>query len=216
MINPVVTSLTIALPRKELLHGKEYFTGIMKQPAAGPIRLSVRGFEGDGVGDTKHHGGSDKAVCVYIHEHYRYWETTLKTALPTAAFGENVTLSGITEAGVAIGDVFRLGTALVQVSQPRQPCNTLAARFGRSDMVKLVVDAGKTGFYLRVLEEGVVQQGDAFSLMERDSRSVTVAFANQVYHHDRKDREGIEQVLAVPALAASWRESFEKLRGQMA
>lgn len=216
MTGPIVGSLNIGLPRREILHGKEYFTGIVKQPVPGPVRLTRAGFDGDGVGDGKHHGGPDKAVCVYNLEHYGYWEKTLRMPLPVAAFGENVTVSGLPETEVCIGDVFRLGTALVQVSQPRQPCTTLAARFGRSDLVKLVVDAGRTGFYLRVLEEGIVKQGDELVPVDRDARAVTVAFANRVYHHDRKDREGIEKVLSVTALSASWRESFEKLRSQLA
>ena len=176
----------------------------------------MNGFEGDGVGDTKHHGGPDKAVCVYSLEHYQYWERTLGTKLPDAAFGGNLTVSGLQEADVNIGDIFQLGTALVQVSQPRQPCNTLAARFGRSDMVKLVVDAGRTGFYMRMLKEGVVKQGDALSLVKKDDHAITVAFANSVFHHNRKDSDGIERVLSAPALSASWRESFEKLRSQLA
>lgn len=215
MTLPIIESLNIGLPRKELLHNKEYFTGIVKRRASTPIRLTKNGFDGDGVGDAKHHGGPDKAVCVYSREHYEYWERTLCTKLPSAAFGENLTVSGLQETDVCIGDVFRIGTALVQVSQPRQPCKTLAARFGRSDMVKLVVDAGKTGFYLRVLEEGTVKQGDALSLVKKDDHAVTIAFASNVYHHNRKDRDGIERVLSVTALSASWRESFEKLRSQL-
>jgi MOSC domain-containing protein YiiM len=174
--------------------------------------LTEQGFEGDGVGDRKHHGGSDKAVCVYSLDHYSFWERTLGIPMPQAAFGENLSVIGMGEDSVCIGDRYRIGTAEVQVSQPRQPCGTLAARYGREDFVKLVVDSGRTGFYFKVVKEGRVQAGDAVTLVEHDARGVSVAFANQVFHHDRKNRAAIEKVLSVPALSASWQKSFHELR----
>jgi len=208
----IVASLNTGLPRNENFSGKEIFTGICKQPATGPLYLGIPGFENDGVGDLKHHGGNDKAVCVYSLVHYPYWEDVLGIKLPVAAFGENLTVSDLTEEDICIGDVFELGTALLQVSQPRQPCRTLAARYGRDDLVKLVADSGRTGFYFRVLEEGKVEQGTALILKERDPRAVSVSFANRTYHHDRKNRDAIEKVLAVPALSASWQRSFQQLK----
>ena len=204
--------LSIGLPKKEVFQGKELTTGICKTPVAGPCLLTKQGFEGDGVGDLKYHGGIDKAVCVYSIDHYPYWEKTLGITLPQAAFGENLSVSGMLEDGVCIGDLYRIGTAEVQVSQPRQPCKTLAARYGREDFVKLVVDSGRTGFYFKVIVEGRVRTGDAVTLIERDARGVSVAFANQIYHHDRKNREGIAKVLAVPALSESWQKSFQELQ----
>ena len=207
-----VESLNIGLPKKELFYGKEIVTGIRKQPAAGSLHLGKLGFENDGVGDLKHHGGDDKAVCVYSQDHYPYWEDVLGIKLPVAAFGENLTVSDVHEDHICIGDIFQLGTAVVQVSQPRQPCRTLAARYGRDDLIKLVVDSGRTGFYFRVLEEGIVKKGDELILKERDPRSISVSFANHTYHHDRKNCEAIEKVLAVPALSASWLKSFQELK----
>ncbi len=208
----IIQSLNVGLPAKEMFFGKEVITGICKKPVMGPVHLGKTGFAGNGVADLKHHGGPDKAVCVYGANHYPYWEEVLKTILPAAAFGENLSLSNVDEAEVCIGDIFQLGTSVVQVSQPRQPCSTLAARYGRSDMVKLVVDSGRTGYYFRVLEEGIVETGNVLILKEMDRNGTTVSFANRIYHHDRKNREGIEKVLAVEALSASWRESFIKLR----
>ena len=150
----IVESLNIGLPGKEFFYGKEIITGICKKPAGGPLRLGRFGFEHDGVGDLKHHGGSDKAVCVYSLDHYAHWEDVLGIKLPAAAFGENLTVSNMHEDDICIGDIFHLGTALVQVSQPRQPCRTLAARYGRDDLVKLVADSGRTGFYFRILDLG--------------------------------------------------------------
>ena len=208
----IVESLNIGLPKKENFYGKEIVTGIRKQPAAGSLHLGKLGFENDGVGDLKHHGGDDKAVCVYSLDHYPYWEDALGIRLPVAAFGENLTVSNLHEDDICIGDIFQLGTAVVQVSQPRQPCRTLAARYGRDDLLKLVVDSGRTGFYFRVLEEGIAEKGAELIFKERDPRSVSVSFANHTYHHDRKNCAGIERVLAVPALSASWQKSFQELK----
>jgi len=208
----IIRSLNVGLPVKEQFFGKEIVTGICKKPVLAPVPLGRSGFQGDGVADTKHHGGWDKAVCVYGTNHYHYWEKTLRSVLPVAPFGENLSLSHLDEAAVCIGDIFQVGTAIVQVSQPRQPCITLAARYGRADMVKLVVNSGRTGCYLRVIEEGIAETGDAFILRERDRLGITVAFANRIYHHDRNNRVGIDKVLKVEALSASWRESFIQLR----
>jgi MOSC domain-containing protein YiiM len=207
----IIKSLNIGFPKQETFCGKEFVTGICKKSVAGSVHLSRQGFAGDGVGDRKHHGGEDKAVCAYSLDHYPYWSSVLGIAMPGAAFGENLSVSGMVEEDVCIGDSFRLGTAVVQVSQPRQPCGTLAARFGRADFAKMVVDSGRTGFYFRVLAEGLVQAGDSISLVEQDPRGVTIAFANHIFHHDRKNREGIMKVLSLPALSGSWQRSFHAL-----
>jgi MOSC domain-containing protein YiiM len=208
----IVKSLNIGLPKREIFHGKEVTTGICKSPVSGPLYLEKLGFKGNGVADLKHHGGPDKAVCVYSLEHYPYWEDVLGIKLSHAAFGENLSVANLHEDDVCIGDIFQLGTTVVQVTQPRQPCRTLAARYGRNDMIKLVVESGRTGFYFRVMEEGTVEKGDTLILKERDSHNITISFANQIYHHDKKNSIGIEKVLAIPALSASWRQSFQNMR----
>ena len=207
-----VKFLNIGLPKQEVFFGKELTTGICKKPVSGPLVLTPQGFAGDGVGDRRHHGGSDKAVCVYSLDHYPYWERILGIPLPQAAFGENLSMSGMEEDSVCIGDRYLIGTAEVQVSQPRQPCGTLAARYGREDFVKLVQDSGRTGFYFKVVKEGTVQAGDAVTLIEQDDRKVSVAFANQVFYRERKNRGAIEKVLSVPALSATWKKSFQELQ----
>ncbi len=211
----IIQSLNIGLPKKELFQGKEFITGIGKQPVSGPITLTLLGFEGDGVGDVKNHGGRDKAVCVYSIDYYPYWEKELGIKMPNAAFGENFSVAGLKETDICIGDIYQAGTAVVQVSQPRQPCSTLAARYGRPDFVKTVVDSDRTGFYFKVIEEGKVKAGDAIVPVEQDSRRVSITFANHIFHHDRKNREGIERVLAVPALSESWQKSFRELKEKL-
>ncbi len=204
----IIQSLNIGLPKEELFHGRKYITGMCKRPVNGPLSLTNLGFEGDGVGDLKHHGGNDKAVCVYGIDNYGYWEKVLDRKMPEAAFGENFSVTGMKEDVVCIGDIYKVGSAIVQVSQPRQPCSTLAARYGREDFVKLVIDSGRTGFYFSVLQEGLVTVGDRLDIVSQDLHGVSIAFANRIYHHDRRNRNGIEMVLAVPALSASWKKSF--------
>jgi MOSC domain-containing protein YiiM len=211
----IVESLNIGLPKEEIFDGNPITTGICINPASGQVTLGALGFDGDGVGDTKNHGGPDKAICVYSLDHYPYWEDVLGIKLPPAAFGENLSVSNLKEEEVCIGDVFQLGTATVQITQPRQPCKTLAARYGRNDLVKLVVDSGFTGFYFRVLEEGTVEMGTPLVLMDKDPKEISVAFANRIFHHDRNNREGIESVLAIPALSEAWQRSLQKLRKKL-
>jgi MOSC domain-containing protein YiiM len=211
----VIVSLNIGLPRREIFGGKELITGICKRPVQGPVLVRRTGFEGDGVGDRKNHGGADKAVCVYSLEHYPFWEKELSTTLPPAAFGENLTVRGLREEDIRIGDVLRAGSALFEVSQPRQPCKTLAARLGRADLPKMMTAAGRTGFYMRVLEEGTVSPGDELRLVREDPLGVTVAFANRIHYHERDNLKGIERVLAVPALSGAWRDTFRKMKEKL-
>ncbi|MBF0344842.1 MAG: MOSC domain-containing protein [Nitrospirae bacterium] len=207
-----VISLNIGQPKVELFYGKSITTGIAKKPVTGSVLLARTGFEGDGVSDTRHHGGIDKAVCVYSINHYVHWERVLGGGtLPAAAFGENLTVSGLVEGDVCIGDIYRIGSATVEVTQPRQPCNTLAIRHGRPNLVKLVVDAGYTGFYLRVLQEGYVEAGVEVVLKERMFPEVTITYANNVLHHDKKNLPAIRKVLSVPALSEAWQRSFREL-----
>jgi MOSC domain-containing protein YiiM len=155
----IVESLNVGLPKEEIFDGKPITTGICKKPVSGQVTLRALGFDGDGVADKKNHGGIDKAICVYSLDHYPFWEKILGIKVPAAAFGENLSVSNLKEDDVCIGDIFLLGTAAVQISQPRQPCKTLAARYGRNDLAKLVVNSGFTGFYFRVLQEGIVEMG---------------------------------------------------------
>jgi len=207
----LIESLNIGFPQKETFYGKTFHTGIRKRPVSGPLYLKKLGFDGDGVADLKNHGGQDKAVCVYSLDHYPYWEEILGTKLNPPAFGENLSVSRLKEDDVCLGDTFQLGTAVVQISQPRQPCKKLTALYGRNDLVKLVVNSGYTGFYLRVLKVGRVEAGNTLVLLKKEYHQISVAYANQIYHHDRKNREGVESILAVSTLSDSWKCDLRKL-----
>lgn len=213
MVRAEIVSLNIGQPKPAAFNGKEVSTGLFKTPADEPLFLSRTNFEGDGQGDLVHHGGPDKAVCVYPHEHYPYWERELQRSLEYGAFGENLTIRGLAETDVCIGDIYRLGEASVQVSQPRQPCFKLSMRYGKPEMPLLVQETGFTGFYFRVLEEGLVSPADGLTRTWRHPLGVTVDYANRIMHRDKGNFEGIRRLLAVEELSANWRRTFEKRLG---
>lgn len=205
-----VLSLNVGKPKETDFRKKSVLTGFFKEPVHEAVFLSSVNFIGDGQGDLVHHGGVHKAVCVYPFAHYSYWERALDRPLSYGAFGENLTISGITEQDVCIGDSFQLGEAIVQVSQPRQPCFKLGLVYERKDMPLLVQDTGYTGFYLRVLQEGMVSPEDKLVPLTRQAQAITVAEANRLMHHDKQDLVGVRRLLEVEELSPSWRKTFEK------
>lgn len=184
-------------------------TGFRKRAQTGPVWLGYQGFRGDEQADRRNHGGVDKAVCVYPARHYAAWCEEL--GLPgfgPGAFGENLTLGGIDEDAACVGDVFRIGSARVQVSQPRQPCWKLGRIHGVPDLAARVERNGRTGFYFRVLEHGAVSEGDLLELLERPFPDWTIRRCNEVKHH-RKDAVDEARALAsVPPLSGSWKDSL--------
>ncbi len=172
------------------------------------MRIGVLGVDGD-EHVYEDHGGPDMALLAYPVEHYAHWRA-LGLELPDAgALGENLTVAGLPETAVHLGDTFAVGSTLVQVAQPRTPCYKLAARFGRKDMPLLVQDTGYTGYLLRVLVEGDIGAGDEMRLVERQSHGVTVAEAGRVVNVDRNDLATARRVLAVDALGSSVRRKLE-------
>ncbi|MCM3636305.1 MOSC domain-containing protein [Sporosarcina luteola] len=205
-----IISLNVGKPQ-DLQFGKiDVTTGINKKPVAEPVYLSKVNFDGDGQGDLVNHGGVDKAVCVYPYEHYPYWEEELGKTLDVGAFGENLTLRGLTEDEVCIGDSFQIGEAIVQVSQPRQPCFKLSLIHDRKDMPLLVQNTGYTGFYFRVMKEGIVSPSDELVHISRPELAITVSEANRLMHHAKDDVDGARKILQLDELSASWRKTFNK------
>lgn len=205
-----IISLNVGKPKEWQFGKKEVLTGICKQPITEPVFLSKVNFDGDGQGDLIHHGGVEKAVCVYASEHYPYWEEELEKTLEVGAFGENLTLRGLMEDDVCIGDSFQLGEAIVQVSQPRQPCFKLSLIHDRKDMPVLVQDTGYTGFYFRVLKEGIVSPFNQLVHIKRPELAITVTEANRLMHHAKDDLEGARKILQLDELSTSWRKTFNK------
>ncbi|WIL49717.1 MOSC domain-containing protein [Bacillus bombysepticus] len=203
-------SLNIGLPKEVTYGGKVVHTGINKKQVKEPVYLSFVKFNGDGQADLIHHGGVDKAVCVYTGDHYPYWEKKLNQDLVYGAFGENITVSGMSEEDVCIGDTFELGQAIVQVTQPRQACFKLAKKYNIPKLPLYFQETGYTGFYFRVLKEGWVSSVDTLKRLQSDPKGVSVAFANRIMHKEKQNIEGVKRILEVNALSNSWRKSFEK------
>lgn len=205
-----IQSLNVGKPRDLQFGRKEVTTGINKKPVAEPVYLSLVNFEGDGQADLVNHGGRDKAVCAYPSEHYPHWEKELGKPLDASAFGENLTLRGLTEDELCIGDSFQMGEAVVQVSQPREPCFKLSLIHGRKDMPLLIQNLGYTGFYFRVLKEGIVSPSDELVHISRPALAITVTEANRLMHHDKNDLDGMRTLLKVDELSEGWRKTFQK------
>ncbi len=206
-----VLSVQVGLPRTMDPQGKAWTTATFKNPVAGPIQLSREGLAGDGHADLVNHGGVDKAVLAYSAAHGAEWarEGFPEGALP-GALGENLTVDGLTEADVCLGDVYDLGSARVEVSQPRQPCWKQSQRYGRPDLVARIVQTGRTGWYLRVLREGTVEADDVMTLVARPHPEWTVSRANRVMHFEKTNREMMAELVGCPALAEAWKRSLRK------
>ncbi|GAE06744.1 MOSC domain-containing protein [Paenibacillus sp. JCM 10914] len=203
-----IVSLNVGKPVTVEYQGKDLSTGIYKQSVTGPLFLTRFNFEGDGQADLVHHGGVDKAVCAYPAEHYPYWIKSLNKPMPYAAFGENLTLRGLLENAVCIGDVYQVGEAVLQVSQPRYPCFKLSQKHGVKDMPARVLHSGYSGFYFRVLEEGKVSDASPIVQLQRAEDGVTVLETLRMMKDGRKDEQGLVRMLEIPALSASLKQQF--------
>lgn len=210
-----VVSLNVALPsvRHYGEAGREVFTGGDKSPVPQAM-LRRENFDGDGQGDRENHGGPDKAVCVYPLDHYAHWEEALSCPLPPGAFGENLTVLGAVETAVRVGDVFRVGGAVVQVSQPRVPCWKIGAKNGYGRLAAEATRVGYTGFYLRVLSEGLVGAGDGFEIVEEHPDGISVADVNDVMYGRSRDPGLVRRLAGLPELAADRRAFFAKKRAK--
>jgi MOSC domain-containing protein YiiM len=206
-----VISVNVGLPREVVWKGKTVLTGIFKEPVAGRIPARRLDLDGDRQADLSVHGGPAKAIYVYPAEHYSYWRAQFPTMdLPWGMFGENLTVEGLDEKTVHIGDQLRIGTARVVVTQPRFPCYKLGIKFQRDDMLKRFLQSGLSGFYLAVLAEGEIAAGDPITLLERDENAVSIADFLDLYIHDKKNLPLLQRAVAVKALPESWREHFSE------
>jgi MOSC domain-containing protein YiiM len=210
-----LVSVNVGLPRQVPWQGTTVRTSIYKSPVAGAIRVGKLNLEGDQQSDPSVHGGVHKAVYVYPSEHYAWWRAQLDLPdLAWGAFGENLTVAGLTEAAVMIGDRLRVGTAELQVTQPRLPCYKLGIRFGRPDMEKRFLQSGRTGYYLSVVCEGALEAGDAVALVARAEESMSVAEVVALHRADRPDADLMRRAAELAALPPGMRDHFRKLLAQ--
>lgn len=204
-----IVSLNIGKPITVDYLGKPLSTGIYKQPVQGPLYLSSVLFEGDGQADLVFHGGPDKAVCVYPFEHYAYWEKVLSKKMEYASFGENLTVRGLLEDKVYIGDVYQIGEAVVQVSQPRYPCFKLSQKHGVKDMPARVLETGYSGFYLRVLQEGYLSADSRIIQLESHPDQVSILNVLKLLTNGRQEAAALRQMIDLEVLAESVRTKFQ-------
>ncbi|MBI3574645.1 MAG: MOSC domain-containing protein [Gammaproteobacteria bacterium] len=204
-------SVNVGLPRTVSYRDSNVITGVYKEAVAGSVWVRRLNLEGDGQADLKVHGGEHKAAYVYPHEHYAFWARELgRNDFSFGQFGENLTVEGLLEDAVFIGDIFRVGEVLVQVSQPRAPCFKLGIRMGNASFPARFTAANRTGFYLRVLEEGRVAAGDAIVLAERAKDSVSVSSAFRLRHGTGGTRAEYERAAQISAFSSSWQAAFGK------
>lgn len=211
-----VVSLNIGRPQIVIVGGQQYSTSINRKPVDGPLELTLLGFVGDRVSNDEVHGGPDKAVCCYCHEHYAHWSGVLGRTLEIPSFGENLTTEGMPETDVCIGDVFRVGTAEVQVSQPRLPCSKLAGKLAEPRIIKWIFENQFSGFYFRILKPGTTKMGEAFARLSHPHPDLTIAQMVRYRADKTLGPEIRERLAGLPELSESWRENFRRAGGEPA
>jgi MOSC domain-containing protein YiiM len=212
VITMKILSVNVGRPRQIVSNGKSITTGIFKTPIHKRIKVSKLNIEGDGQADLSVHGGLNKAVYGYPSEHYDYWRREFPSMeLPWGMFGENLSMKGLLEDDVHIGDRFRMGTAILMVTQPRLPCYKLGIKFDRDDMPERFLASGRTGFYFAVIEEGELGEGDAVERIEVEANRVSVTDILSIYlKREDHDVHLLERALQVEALPPGWRRRILK------
>lgn len=205
-----IVSVNVGQPREIQMNGRVLLTSIFKSPINGRVAVRRHNIEGDRQSDLRVHGGPYKAVYAYASEHYQYWRQQLPEAdLDWAAFGENLTLEGLTEEDAHIGDDYRVGSAVLRITQPRMPCFKLNLRFGRSDMVKRFWSSGFSGLYFSIIQEGHLEPGDKVELLQRQTQSLSIADVVRLYKGEAQDEDLFQRALQAP-LHGSWKQEIRE------
>jgi len=204
-----VVSVNVGRARTVEWQGRSVRTSIYKSPVDGAVRVERSNLAGDEQADPSVHGGVNKAVYLYPAEHYAFWRAELGE-LPWGAFGENLTATGLLEDAVYVGDRLSVGTAELTVTQPRLPCFKLGIRLGRSDIERLFLQSGRTGFYLAVTREGEVKAGDAVGVVQRAAESVSIAELVELQRTDRPDPERLRRLACLGALPEGLKRRFQR------
>jgi MOSC domain-containing protein YiiM len=217
MSHASVLSIQVSLPREIGTEGaanpmdQKWFSGFYKQPVTGPVHAGKTLLSGDGQADLRVHGGPDRPILAYCAEHYPRWEQELGlSGMPFGGFGENLTISGMDERSVCLGDQYSIGDTLVEVSQPRQPCWKLARRWRNKELPAFVIAHNRGGWYFRVLHEGMLDAGMKVELRERPMPKWTIARAIDIMYHGKDDLEASRELAECPYLSTDWREYFQK------
>jgi MOSC domain-containing protein YiiM len=204
-------SVNVGQPRPVSYHGRDYATAIYKTPVRGRVRVRHLNIDGDAQGNLRTHGGPDMAVYAFGHEHYAHWVRDLgRNDLGFGAFGENLTVTGMMEEDIAIGDVFAIGDVRLQVTEPRTPCHKLAMKFEDDDLPRRFAVTGHVGFYFRILQAGEIGAGDAITPVSKDPAGLSVAEVLGLWADPGAAATRLARALAVPALSATWRGRFAR------
>jgi len=205
-VDAQILTLAVGMPRTVRHGGRDVETGIFKSAVDGPLRVSLLNIAGDGQADLSVHGGRNKAVYAYPHRHYADWEEELgRGPLETAQFGENLTITGLDESNVVIGDCYRVGSVVAVVAQPRLPCFKLGIRMGDDAFPNRFLASGRLGFYFRIEEEGALAAGDGFERLGRPAHGITVRDLWQTVFRKEEARVAAADCLdALPYLDAGW------------
>jgi MOSC domain-containing protein YiiM len=214
---PILAAVSVGVP--QILtssvrdsHGPEWVSAIHKQPVEGRVWVGAINLAGDAQADLKNHGGPDQAVLGYSAEHYVYW----KSALPQidwqyGGFGENFTINGQNEDNVCLGDIYAIGTARIQITKPRSPCYKISRRYGLKALTGLVEETGFHGWYYRVLQEGEVQAGQRFELLDRPHPKISVRRMNEVLGAPEEFPDLAAEIAKSPATTDGWRRKMNAL-----
>jgi MOSC domain-containing protein YiiM len=206
-----VQSVNVGLPREVVWKRRCVLTGIFKEPVAGRVAVRRLNIEGDQQADLKVHGGPQKAVYVYPADYYAFWrEQYPEMELPWGMFGENLTVWGVRDGTVHIGDRFQMGSAQFVVTEPRMPCYKLGLKFGCDDVLRILLQSGFSGFYCAVLQEGEVAAGDPVTLLHRDEQALRVRDITLLETEHKYDGDLLRRAEAEEALSQDWREYFAK------
>jgi ferredoxin-NADP reductase/MOSC domain-containing protein YiiM len=209
---PSLLSLNVGMPQNVTWHGRTVYTGVWKHPVDGPRMVRRLNIDGDGQGDLAGHGGEHRAVFVYQIESYRYWQDRLRRDdFEYGQFGENFTVQGLADDQVCIGNRYRIGEAVFEVTQPRVTCYRVGIRMNDPRMPALLVSHRRPGFYFRVLREGMVRAGDEIVQVAAGPEAMTVAEADALLYLPGHPRRGIARALRIPALSEGWKASFQAL-----
>ncbi|MFD4790527.1 MOSC domain-containing protein [Streptomyces sp. NPDC058459] len=212
-----LVAVNVGMPRDVPWRGRTVHTGVFKQPVSGPRMVRQLNIDGDGQGDLEGHGGAERAVLVYQTDSYRFWSQRLgRDDLEPGNFGENFTVDGLADDEVCVGDRYRVGEALFEVTQPRVTCYRVGLRLGEPRMAALLVAEHRPGFYLRVVQEGRVQAGEEIVKVSTGPEAMTVEEIDAVLYLPGHTMEQVERALRIPALSPGWHSSMEALREQAA
>lgn len=198
-----IESINVGRPRLIMINGQPVKTAIYKSPVEGPVHAGPEGLEPDRQADLSVHGGIDKAVYAYSVDDYLWWGEQLGRELTPGEFGENLTVAGIDLASTRIGERWHAGEALLEVSEPRQPCSKLGAKMGDPRFIKRFAKAMRHGAYLRVIEAGPLERGDPIEVIDRPDHDVTIELLGRIVF---EDRSLAARALQAPALSPGWRE----------